>query len=82
MFRILTERKNLDLIEKMLEGRGLDYTVYLSFGSWQGNAEQSMAIELDRVSRGVAEETAQAIKQMNAQEAVLLQEIPATTDLI
>lgn len=66
----------------MLEGRGLDYTVYLSFGSWQGNAEQSMAIELDRVSRGVAEETAQAIKQMNAQEAVLLQEIPATTDLI
>jgi hypothetical protein len=82
MYRILTEDKNADQVKRMLEGLGLDYTVYYGDGSWRGQAENSMTIELDNASEDVAETVAKLIKQTNFQQSVLLQEIPVTSRLI
>jgi hypothetical protein len=44
--------------------------------------EESVAVELDRISRETAEMVARTIKTMNDQEAVLLQEFPIKTELV
>jgi len=82
MYRILTEYKNVDAIRALLAGLRLDFTVYCGDGSWRGQAENSMLIELDMVSADLAEEVARLIKQTNTQESVLLQEIPTKSRLI
>lgn len=82
MYRIFTERKNANAVKALLGRLGLDYTVYDCDGSWNGQTEKSMLIELDGVSADVAERAAHLIKQTNLQEAVLLQEIPARSKLI
>jgi len=82
MFRILTENKNVDRVKKALIRLGLDFTVYYSEGAWHGLQEGSMAIDLDNISRNYAWVAALMIKKMNGQQAVLLQEIPARSDLI
>ena len=82
MYRILTERKNVELVKETLGGLGLDYTVYYGDGSWHGQPEASMSIELDNVSADTARQVASAIKQINHQEAVLLQEIAASNQFL
>jgi hypothetical protein len=82
MFRILTERKNVAQVKAELVRLGLDYTVYYGEGTWQGQQENSVAIELDNITREFAERAAIAIKMMNRQEAVLLQEIPVVSQLL
>jgi len=39
-------------------------------------------IELDNVTKALAEKAARLIKQLNSQEAVLLQEIPVVSQFI
>jgi len=82
MYRILTERKNVELVKRTLGMLSLDYTVYYGDGSWQGRPESSMAIELDNVTIDVARQAATAIKRVNHQQAVLLQEIHADNQLL
>ena len=82
MYRILTERKNADQVKDALRDRGFDYTVIDAEGSWRGQIEDSMAIELDGVSWDVAANIARLIKTMNEQETVLIQTIPTTSQLI
>lgn len=82
MYRILTENKNADGVRGLLRGLGLDYTIYFGNGSWHGQAENCMLIELDNSSRDVAEVAATLIKGLNDQEAALLQHIPVTSHLI
>lgn len=82
MFRILTERKNVDEVKAALGDLGFNYTVFDAQGSWNGQIENSMAIELDGVSWEVAANVARLIKSMNKQEAVLVQTIPSTSLLI
>ncbi len=82
MYRILTENKNVDQVKRMLANLGLDFTVYYCEGSWQGEAEDSMMIELDSVSEDVAETVAKLIKHTNFQQSVLLQEIAVASRLI
>jgi hypothetical protein len=82
VFRILTEDKNVRRVKAMLTGLGLDFTLYRARGSWQGKEENSLAIELDNIPRYRAEDAARAIKSMNNQEAVLLQEIPVVSKLL
>lgn len=82
MFRIVTENRNLTQIKEALARFGLDYTMYRAEGCWQGHSERSVAIELDNTNRSSAEIIALAIKYMNQQEAVLLQEIPVTSTLL
>jgi hypothetical protein len=82
MYRIITERKNVDSIKETLWGFGLDYTLVPGEGSWHGQPEQSLIIELNGVSRDVAQTAAHAIKDINRQENVLLQEIDMRSELI
>ena len=82
MFRILTEEKNVKQVKATLTGLGLDFTLYRARGSWRGQEERSLAIELDNVTRKRAEDAAKLIKVMNNQEAVLLQEIPVGSQLL
>ena len=82
MFRILTENKNVDQVKMELVRLGLDYTVYRAEGTWQGQQEDSLMIELDNITKESAENAARLIKQLNSQEAVLLQEIPVVSQFI
>jgi hypothetical protein len=82
MYRILTEAKNIDQVRGTLYGLGLDYTLYTGTGSWRGQAEASLIIELNDITRDLAERAARVIKQINNQEAILLQEIPILSQLI
>ena len=82
MFRILTEWKNVKQVKAKLTSLGLDFTTSLARGSWQGQEEDSLIIELDNITRERAEDAAKVIKKMNNQEAVLLQEIPVVSQLL
>jgi hypothetical protein len=82
MYRIVTEDKNVEGIKAALVGFDLDFTLFRGIGSWKGKEEQSVAVELDRISRAMAEMVALKIKTMNDQEAVLLQEFPIKTQLL
>jgi hypothetical protein len=82
MYRIVTERKNVDSIKQALCGYGLDYTLLKGEGSWHGQVENSLIIELDNISKDVAQTAAQAIKRINSQETVLLQEIAVSSQFI
>ena len=81
MYRILTEEKNVEQVKAALTGLGLDFTLYRACGSWHGQEENSIAIELDNIPRHLAEHVARTIKSMNGQDVVLLQEIPAFSHL-
>ena len=82
MYRILTERKNAEQVKAALGGFGLDYTVFDAEGSWNGQAENSMAIELDGVSWETITVVARLIKTINDQDAILIQRFPTTSHLI
>lgn len=82
MYRIVTEDINVEGIKAALVGFDLDFTLFRGIGSWRGKEEQSVAVELDRISRETAEMVARAIKTLNDQEAVLLQEFPIKTELL
>jgi hypothetical protein len=82
MYRILTEEKRVDLVKSVLIDLGLDFTLFSGHGSWHGQEEDSLAIELSNIPRHRAEYVARIIKSMNNQEAVLLQEIPVVSQLI
>lgn len=82
MYRIVTENKNVEGIKAALVGFDLDFTLFRGTGSWRGKEEESVAVELDRISRETAEMVARTIKTMNDQEAVLLQEFPIKTELV
>jgi hypothetical protein len=82
MYRIVTEDKNVEEIKAALVAFDLDFTLFRGVGSWRGKEERSVALELDRISRAMAETVALTIKRMNDQEAVLLQEFPIKTELL
>jgi hypothetical protein len=82
MYRILTENKNADQVKRMLCGLSLDFTVYYGEGTWHGQYENSLMIELDNVTKDLAENAAKLIKHLNSQEAVLLQEIPVVSQFV
>ncbi len=82
MYRILTERKNPKKVKAVLRLLGLNYTLVDAEGSWQGQTESSIAIELDGITWRKALQVAQLIKTMNRQQAVLLQTIPTSSRLI
>lgn len=82
MYRIITEKKNVRAVKALLSMLGLDFTVYYGDGSWKGQNERSLVIELDRASGKTAERAAMLIKKSNAQQAILLQRVPTTSRFI
>lgn len=82
MYRILTEAKNVEGVKQELIRLGLDYTVYQAEGAYKGAPESSLVIELDNVRREVVFVAARLIRDMNTQEAVLVQEIPVVSEMV
>ena len=82
MFRILTEDKNRDGILGILGSHVDGYTVTSTQGSWKGQRENSLAIDLIDVPREIVEKIAQVIKLENQQESGLSLEVPVTATFI
>jgi hypothetical protein len=82
MYRLQTERKNVRRVKNLLSDLGLDFTILFGEGSYELTDEKSMTIELDRTSKKQARTAAVAIKSMNRQKYVLLQEIKTESELI
>lgn len=82
MFRILTQFKNVNRLKTNLGHLGVDYTMYSGDGSWRREEERSLIIELDNITKRLAEKVARLIKRTNRQKKVLLQEIPVKSQLI
>src|ERR1035437_3394145 len=62
MYRILTEEKRVDLVKAVLIDSGLDFTLFSGRGTWHGQEENSLAIELSNIPRHRAEYVARIIK--------------------
>jgi hypothetical protein len=54
MYRILTENKNICEVKRLLVNMNLDYTMYYADGSWKGQPEDSLMIELTDASEDVS----------------------------
>ena len=82
MYRLQTERKNVRKVKDILFHLRLDFTILYGDGSYQLNDEKSMTIELDGISRKTARRAAAAIKAINQQQCVLLQQVKTASELV
>jgi len=82
VYRILTEAKNVEEVKRVLIRLGLDYTVLRAEGSYLGAQERSLVIELDNARRELVFTAAKQIKDLNTQDAVLVQEIPVVSEMV
>lgn len=82
MYRICTEDKNREQVHAILDSFVDGYAVFPGIGSWKGQREQSLTIDLVGASRDTAHSIALRIKDLNEQEAVLLLEIPETATFV
>lgn len=82
MYRILTEDVNRETIYSILDSYVDGYTVTPSVGSWRGVRENSPAIDLVGVNLPKATDIANAIRDANNQEAVMLLEFSAVSTLV
>ena len=82
MFRICTEDKNRAGIQAILDAHVDGYGLFYGTGSWKGQHEDSVSIDLIGADRGTVYRIAEAIKAANAQESVLVYEIPVTATFI
>ncbi len=92
MYRILTERKNVETIKSLILDPKFDsYTILDSVGSWRGQHEDSIVIEISPSEewqiwtdefRDDVYKAAKEIKELNEQEAVFVQFVQASGELI
>ena len=88
LYRIITEHKNFADIVTVLMQHFDGFTTYRAQGVWKNTIEPALIIEIDDVTDG---ETVvftkvhyiiDAIKEMNNQECVLLQQIPSNSEVL
>ena len=83
LYRIFTERVNVEGIRDILDREFEGYTLLESMGFWKGVSEPSIGIEIDgTISEEKVRSVAEAIKQLNGQDAVLIQRVPVDSVLI
>ncbi|MGH9603850.1 MAG: hypothetical protein ACRD24_15830 [Terriglobales bacterium] len=86
MFRIVTENKNREGLEALLKERFSGFTLYEARGHFKGAErwydEASLVIEIVGARRAQVESAACAIRELNGQEAVLIEEVPARSLLV
>lgn len=86
MFRIVTENKNREGVEALLKERFSGFTIFEARGHFKGAEgwydESSLVIEIAGAGRAEMESAACAIRELNQQEAVLLEEVPARSLLL
>ena len=83
LYRICTEDTNrrqlTDLIDQHFDG----YTLYTVEGRWKGKAEDALIIEI--ASHGTFSRVkvlAEAIKELNQQEPVLIEVVPSENSFV
>lgn len=83
MIRILTEDKNRDLLYTLLRRYAAEsFTVTPGIGFWKGEQEKSLAIDIVGASLQTGTAIAQAIKESNNQQCVLVLDIPTESRFI
>ena len=96
IIRICTEDKNHERVRDLCAKRFDAFTIYHGMGAWKGRLEPSMTIEIavlaaqNPLNRSLAVEEAQrdvwalahAIKELNQQEAVLIEYVESVNSLI
>lgn len=86
LYRIFTENKNRGKVTDLIKKYFADFTIFTAFGYWQGRGEDSLIIEIykpDHIHVGYKiGELAKVIKELNNQDAVLVQEIECKANLI
>ena len=88
IYRILTENKNRQGIENILNRRFSGYTIIESTGYWETKRENSLIVEIDSLDQHESTvrisvySTAREIKNYNGQESVLVQEITSHSKLV
>ncbi len=84
VYRIYTEDVNrsgiLGIVSNVFDG----FTVFQTFGYWKGNRESSLVIEIvgDSSDKSKIRKIAKAIRLVNRQDSVLVQEVSASSNLI
>ena len=83
-YRIVTERKNVEDVRKLVDVAFDGYTLIEANGQWQGTAEPSLIIEIVASAHDarLVLATALAIKVLNGQQAVLVQTLDVESELI
>ena len=84
MFRICTENVNQDTIAKIVGKKFSAFNLVAGTGFWKGQKENSLTIEIigDEINVEDINEIAREIKNVNKQDAVLVQKIENSNWLI
>ncbi len=80
LYRILTENKNREAVEDLVGQSFPGFTSYEGLGHWQGAKENSLIIEVDTDNHWLIRHLASDIKELNHQQAVMIQAIK--TDVV
>jgi hypothetical protein len=84
LYRICTEAVLIEDVKRIVDAAFDASTVIFADGRWKGIAEDSMIIEIiaTEYDRSLIQSTAMAIKQLNKQEAVLIQVLDCEMEMI
>jgi len=82
LYRICTEDKNRDKVERIVTGCFPGFTIIEAKGYWEGVREDSLVIELVTEDEERVNIVATRIKVVNEQQAVLIQRIECDKWLI
>ena len=84
LYRIITEDKNTEVVCGIIGSVFEGYTKYTGVGYWKGERENCLIIEIDgdeSICPAIVS-LCKRIKEVNVQEAVLLQSIECRGELI
>lgn len=76
MYRIYTENVNPQAVRAILDSHVTGYTIIEAIGSWKGQLEDSLIIELVDVPASTVTAIARTIRAHNRQESVLVVVFP------
>jgi uncharacterized membrane-anchored protein YitT (DUF2179 family) len=76
MYRIYTEDANRSDVYAILDSHVSGYTIIEAIGSWKGQREASLVIELIDVPASTVTAIARTIRAHNKQESVLVVDVP------
>ena len=75
LYRICTEDKNREAVEELLNAYFDGFALFESTGYWKGKKERALTVEIFNATLSNVQYIAETIKAMNAQEAVLVEEL-------